>query len=375
VAFYNLANINVMVVEDTAFMRLMLVQVLEALGFQKVVSFSSADKAIEHLKGIAGTPYRNRVQGVDLIISDLVMAPIDGLMLLRWVRRHKQSPDRFVPFVMLSGLADVDEVAVARDLGVTEFMAKPFSVQSMGERLMAVIDMPRQFVKTDEYFGPDRRRQRLYPEGSDRRVNTDEGKGKGEYTTTINGKPVTFLRPMNRLKDKVGGNALSTGTLPLEAMQRALGTLDKAVEDYADWARKYVQELVQAYTESFANVKPRRVGLKRINEIAHELRGQGGTFGYPLVSDFSKSLYYYTVAGSREDDNAMGIVKSHIDALRAVINGKVEGRGGRIGEELLTVLQMAIEKFSANWTEEERIVLRRKTAASQPKAAPQTQSA
>lgn len=366
-AFYNLANINVMVVEDTAFMRLMLVQVLEALGFQKVVSFASADKAIEHLKGIAATPYRNRVQNVDLIISDLVMAPIDGLMLLRWVRRHKQSPDRFMPFVMLSGLADVDEVALARDLGVSEFMAKPFSVQSMGERLMAVIDQPRQFVKTEEYFGPDRRRQRFYPDGGEKRVNADEGKGKAEYATMVKGKPVTFLRPMNRLKDKVGGNAISTGTLPLEAMQRALSTLDKAVEDYADWARKYVQELVQAYTEAFTNVKPRRVGLKRINEIAHELRGQGGTFGYPLVSDFSKSLYYYTIAGSREDDNALGIVKAHIDALRAVISGKIEGRGGRIGDELLTVLQMAIDKFSANWTEEERTVLRRKTAPVQPK--------
>lgn len=366
-AFYNLANINVLVVEDTAFMRLMLVQVLEALGFQKVISFASADKAIEHLKGISSGPNRNRVQGADLIISDLVMAPIDGLMLLRWVRRHKQSPDRFVPFIMLSGLADVDEVANARSLGVTEFMAKPFSVQSMGERLMAVIDVPRQYVKTEDYFGPDRRRQKLYPDTGDRRVNVDEGKGKPEFTATVNGKSVTFLRPMNRLKDKVGGNAISTGTLPLEAMQRALSTLDKAGEDYADWARKYVQELVQAYTEAYANVKPRRVVLKRINEIAHELRGQGGTFGYPLVSDLSKSLYYYTVAGCREDDNALGIIKSHVDALRAVINGKIEGRGGRIGEELLTVLQMAIEKYSANWTEEERSVLRRKASVLPPK--------
>jgi CheY-like chemotaxis protein len=362
VAFYNLANISAMVVEDTAFMRLMLVQVLEALGFQRVLSFAGADKAIEHLKGITASPYRNRMQGVDLIISDLVMAPIDGLMLLRWVRRHKQSPDRFVPFVMLSGLADVDEVAQARDLGVSEFMAKPFSVQSMGERLMAVIDAPRQFVKTEEYFGPDRRRQRFYPETGDRRVNKDEGKSKAEYTTTVNGKSVSFLRPANRLKERVGGNAISTGTLPLEAMQKALSTLDKAVEDYADWARKSVQEMALAFAEAHSNAKPRRVGLKRINEISHELRGQGGTFGYPLVSDFAKSLYYYTVSGAREDDNALGIVRAHIDALRAVINGKIEGRGGRVGEELLTVLQMAIDKFSANWTEEERIVLRRKTA-------------
>jgi hypothetical protein len=38
----------------------------------------------------------------------------------------------------------------------------------------------------------------------------------------------------------------------------------------------------------------RATEFKRINEIAHDMRGQGGTFGYPLVTTVAGSLYTFT---------------------------------------------------------------------------------
>ena len=51
-----------------------------------------------------------------------------------------------------------DEITVARDAGVTEFLAKPISAKGLYQRILNVVANPRPFIKTKTYFGPDRRR-------------------------------------------------------------------------------------------------------------------------------------------------------------------------------------------------------------------------
>ena len=85
-----------------------------------------------------------------------------------------------------------------------------------------------------------------------------------------------------------------------------------------------------------------------INLLALELRGQGGTFGYNLISTLGKMLYDATVEGCPEDNNAVEIVKAHIDAMRAVLREKITGDGGEVGRELLESLKKAIESKKSN---------------------------
>ena len=60
---------------------------------------------------------------------------------------------------MLTGYTSIDQVREARDIGVNEFIAKPVSVKTMMQRLQAVIESPRPYVRTKGYFGPCRRRR------------------------------------------------------------------------------------------------------------------------------------------------------------------------------------------------------------------------
>lgn len=175
-AQYNLDRFSVLVVEDNNYLQLLLVQALRALGVGNIRTASHGGEAIDILKLMAIDPTKAGLMSVDLIVSNWQMSPIDGLMLLRWVRRHKESPNRFIPFVMVTAYADEDKVREARDMGVTEMLAKPFSVSAMAQRLQQVIEKPRQFVHTPDYFGPDRRRQNLGPPTlmEERRVNTEE---------------------------------------------------------------------------------------------------------------------------------------------------------------------------------------------------------
>lgn len=96
----------------------------------------------------------------DIVITDWEMEPVDGLELVKWIRRDRMSPKRNVPVIMMTGYAASIRVAYARDQGITEFLVKPFTANELARRLAYVIDHPRDFVETPVFFGPDRRRRK-----------------------------------------------------------------------------------------------------------------------------------------------------------------------------------------------------------------------
>lgn len=179
----DLERLTILVVEDSPFIRSLLINSLKILGVGKVVTKDDGGEAIEFIKQVKDDPMKAGVMQIDAVLSNWDMSPVDGMMLLRWVRRHKDSPDRFLPFIMVSAYSEPVRVHEARDMGVTEFLAKPFSINSIAQRLTFIILNPRQFVHTATYFGPDRRRQYLPFDGDERRKLTE----KSEEVEVIRG--------------------------------------------------------------------------------------------------------------------------------------------------------------------------------------------
>ncbi|MEM7680184.1 MAG: response regulator, partial [Pseudomonadota bacterium] len=62
----------------------------------------------------------------------------------------------------------------ARDCGANETLVKPISGNGLASRICSMIDNPRPFVSTDDYFGPDRRRKDLPYKCEDRRLLKQE---------------------------------------------------------------------------------------------------------------------------------------------------------------------------------------------------------
>ena len=96
----------------------------------------------------------------DLILTDLSMVPTDGIEFTRQVRTSQASPNPYVPIIMVTGHTERPRVEAARDAGVTEFLAKPITVNNLIARLAEIVERPRPFVKCETYFGPDRRRRK-----------------------------------------------------------------------------------------------------------------------------------------------------------------------------------------------------------------------
>jgi len=153
----SLERLSILVVEDNSFIRVLLGNVIRSLGVEQVFQSPSASDAIDQIHKVNNDPASAGISVIDLIVVDVVMPEVDGNMLLRWVR-SAESPDRFLPATMISGTAGFDSVRKARDMGATEFLAKPFSGLSVADKLMRTVFSPRQFVLAPQYFGPDRRR-------------------------------------------------------------------------------------------------------------------------------------------------------------------------------------------------------------------------
>ena len=212
------------------------------------------------------------------------MAPGDGPLRLRWVRSPKESPNRFVPFIMLRGAADEEPVHAARDLGVTEFLDKPFSVASVSRYILEAIDYPRQFIASNEYYGPDRRRRKDGPPAEERRVMKEENitivYSADKVVKPKKATDVWYFRLPNALKDRVGGmGAGGPGELPTELLEEAEEQLERAALDFTEWARDYLAKLSDLCTEALTHPGGRTKHFEEINLLAHELRGRAARSG------------------------------------------------------------------------------------------------
>lgn len=179
-----LEQIKFLVVEDNNFMRTIVRRVLNALGAHDVKEAVDGAEAMKLLQ----------TYQPDICIVDWEMTPLDGIDFARMIRLGEDSPNPFMPLIMLSGHSERQRVMVARDAGVNEFVVKPISATALFSRIRAVIERPRPFVRTKNYFGPDRRRHadakyqgpERRGDGIDKRAAPDESMGQDAINALFN---------------------------------------------------------------------------------------------------------------------------------------------------------------------------------------------
>jgi len=141
--------LNILLVDDNQHMRLLLTEMLRAIGVRNIHEAVNGEEALNVLHRIA----------IDIVISDLKMGTLGGIDFVSLLRRSPSSPNPFVPVLMVTGHSTMKRVQAARDAGVNEFLTKPVTGRSLVHRLTLLIEEPRQFIRTGGYFGPDRRRR------------------------------------------------------------------------------------------------------------------------------------------------------------------------------------------------------------------------
>ncbi|MEO6396101.1 MAG: response regulator [Devosia sp.] len=121
------SDVSVLIVDDQQSMRGICRYILEQLGFKDIVEARSGRDALGKLEK----------SQIDLIISDWNMEDIDGLTLLRVIRKHPRTQG--MPFIMATGRSDKEQVKEAISFGVNNYIIKPFDAGTMRKRIEAVI--------------------------------------------------------------------------------------------------------------------------------------------------------------------------------------------------------------------------------------------
>ena len=121
------SNISVLIVDDQQSMRGICKYILNQLGFKDIVEARNGRDALGKLERI----------NIDLIISDWNMEDIDGLTLLKVIRKHPKT--KTMPFIMATGRSDKEQVKEAIVAGVNNYIIKPFDAGSMKKKIEAVI--------------------------------------------------------------------------------------------------------------------------------------------------------------------------------------------------------------------------------------------
>ena len=146
----NFDQLHALIIEDNGHMLTLLHTLVRSIGIKQVIEAPDGTRGLVALRG----------HNPDFVITDLNMQPMDGIAFTRQVRSGSDSPNPYLPIIMVTGHTEYARVVEARDAGVNEFLAKPITVNNLQSRIIQIIERPRPFVRSDHYFGPDRRRRK-----------------------------------------------------------------------------------------------------------------------------------------------------------------------------------------------------------------------
>ena len=144
---------------------------------------------------------------------------------------------------------------------------------------------------------------------------------------------VQVIKPPNTLmKAKTGHGPVKPDTQTIERAEAAIKTIG---DDFANWAQSDLDELDKALAAARKNPDQQEDYITEIFRRAMDLKGQGGSFGYDLISQVGDSLKKFTDSRSNANPRDVEIIAAHVDAMRRVMVDNIKGDGGDVGRAIV----------------------------------------
>ena len=316
------ADVRVLIADHDVRIAHLVRRVLSSFGFSNAELVSSSERVLQRLQQ----------ERFDIIVTEKVLEPLDGIELVRAVRAAGThgSLRRDLPMIMLTAHSERESVEAARDAGISEFIAKPFSAATISSRLIQVIDNPRPFVEANLYVGPCRRRRGEPPPGM------QERRGARAQEAII-------IPANTSLRDQMGTNA-SIVLGDMELVARAQNDLLAVEGEFLEWARDDMQSLEKAYMH-LARDPSDMVAHALLLDVAYAIKSQSGIFGYGLGTEVAGMLIDYMRANGSLDVKKLMVIRKHIDVIEVIFRQKIKEGGERVGRDLIASLHQLIRKL------------------------------
>jgi len=130
-----------------------------------------------------------------------------------------------------------------------------------------------------------------------------------------------------------------------EMLRRAEAALESLKDEYPQWVEQHIVALETECGKLRQGDGEGATALAAMADVAHDVKGEGTTYGYPLMTALGGSLYRFVADLTACNAVQLDIMEKHVSAMRAVIRGRIEGDGGALGREIIGSLERAVAKY------------------------------
>lgn len=155
--------------------------------------------------------------------------------------------------------------------------------------------------------------------------------------------PPQVIRPPNPLRAKVGGGF---GGIDANAIAKAEEALKAMSAQFGQWLQDEIVKLDQAQ----ADIRAKGYTPETAEGLyfrAHDLKGLGATYQYPLVTRIAGSLCRMMDDGEKRMQAPVAILDAHIDAIRAVVRDEIQTDDHPTGRALAETLEARVTEHLA----------------------------
>lgn len=123
-----MAEINILINDDSGIMRKIIRGHLVKLGYKDVIEASNGTEALTKLSE----------EKIDLILCDWNMPEMNGLQFVQEVKAKEDYQN--IPIIMLTTVTTQDEVLAALKAGATSYIVKPFKPEDLKEKIAQALE-------------------------------------------------------------------------------------------------------------------------------------------------------------------------------------------------------------------------------------------
>ena len=153
-----------------------------------------------------------------------------------------------------------------------------------------------------------------------------------------------MIQPPNALRLKVGGGRL--GAIDPAAIAKAEAALKSLANNFSQWLADEITQL-EAARQQVKTVGATVETMENLYLRAHDLKGLGATYEYPLVTRIAGSLCKLIDDPDKRAKAPLFLVDAHIDAIKAAVKGGIQTDADPMGSALVTELEERVRDFAA----------------------------
>lgn len=142
-----------------------------------------------------------------------------------------------------------------------------------------------------------------------------------------------IINPPHTLKKAKIGNG--PGVLDPNILKRAEQAMSNLSTEYPEWAGEDLISIEDVLEKLRADDTDVEADLKNIFRLAIDMKGQGGSFGYILITAVADSLMKFVENRTEVNEFDLEVMTAHTAAMRAILTEEIQDDGGPVGEELM----------------------------------------